>query len=171
MNYRKAVDKDISQLVDLRKKQLIDEGLVPINNIDIELHQYFKLSLIEGSLISWIAEENEIIIATSGICFYQLPPSYSNPSGKSAYITNMYTKKEYRGKGIASDLLKLVIDEAKNQGYKIVRLHASKQGKPIYKKFGFTDLEDFMVMNLSDVKQPIYEDSIKKINASKELRA
>lgn len=74
MNYRKGEEKDISQLVDLRKKQLFDEGLVSINNIDIELQKYFDISLKNGSLILWIAEENEIIIATSGICFYQLPP-------------------------------------------------------------------------------------------------
>lgn len=67
---------------------------------------------------------------------------------KAAYITNMYTKNEHRGKGIASDLLKIVVDEAKSQGYKTVRLHASKQGRSIYRRFGFSDLEDFMVINL-----------------------
>jgi GNAT superfamily N-acetyltransferase len=148
MNYRKAGAKDISQLVDLRKKQLIDEGSAPINNIDIELQKYFELSLKDGSIISWIAEEYGIIVATSGICFYQLPPTYSNPTGKSAYVTNMYTQNEYRGKGIASDLLNLVIDEAKKQCYKVARLHASIQGKSIYERFGFVDSEGYMVMKL-----------------------
>jgi len=148
MRYRKAEIDEISQLVNLRKKQLIDEGLATINNIDIELLKYFELSLRDGSLISWIAEEYGIIVATSGICFYQLPPTYSNPTGKIAYITNMYTKNEYRGKGIALNLLKLVVDEAKKQGYKGVRLHASKQGKSIYERFGFTDYEGYMEIQL-----------------------
>lgn len=148
MNYRKGEEKDISQLVDLRKKQLFDEGLVSINNIDIELQKYFDISLKNGSLILWIAEENEIIIATSGICFYQLPPSYSNPTGKNAYVTNMFTLNEYRCKGIASDLLKLVVEEARKQGYKVVRLHSSKQGKSIYERFGFKDSEGYMAMIL-----------------------
>ena len=148
MNYRKAETKDIPQLIDLRKKQLIDEGLTPTNNIDIELKEYLLSSLSDGSLISWITEDDGIIIATSGVCFYQLPPTYSNPTGKIAYITNMYTKNEYRCKGIASKLLELVIDEAKNQNYKIVRLHASSQGKSIYKKFGFKDSDGYMAMNL-----------------------
>jgi len=148
VNYRKAETKDIPQLIDLRKKQLIDEGLTPTNNIDIELKEYLLSSLSDGSLISWITEDDGIIIATSGVCFYQLPPTYSNPTGKIAYITNMYTKNEYRCKGIASKLLELVIDEAKNQNYKIVRLHASSQGKSIYKKFGFKDSDGYMAMNL-----------------------
>jgi ribosomal protein S18 acetylase RimI-like enzyme len=148
MNYRKAEEKDISQLIELRKIQLIDEGLTPINNIDMELRKYFKSSLNDGSLISWIAEENDKIIATSGICYYQLPPSYSNPTGKNAYVTNMYTKNEYRRKGIALKLLKLVVEEARVRGDKIVRLHASKQGKSIYERFGFKDSEGYMAMIL-----------------------
>ena len=148
MNYRKAVEKDIGQLVELRKKQLIDEGLAPGNNIDMELKRYFEISLRDGSLISWLAEKDGKIITTSGICFYQLPPSYSNPTGKNAYVTNMYTQNEYRRRGIASDLLKLVVEEARKQDYKIVRLHASKQGKSIYERFGFKNSEGYMVMIL-----------------------
>ncbi|MHC1683169.1 MAG: GNAT family N-acetyltransferase [Clostridiaceae bacterium] len=148
MNYRKANLEDIPQLVELRKIQLIDEGLRPINNIDNELYKYFQESLEDGSLISWILEVEDKIIATSGICFYQYPPSYANPTGKIAYVTNMYTKKEFRGKGIASWLLKLIINEAKERNYNLVRLHASVHGKPVYKTFGFTDLEGFMQMQL-----------------------
>lgn len=148
MNYRRATEEDISQFVELRKVQLIDEGLAPVNNIDIQLKKFFELGFKEGSLISWIAEEGGIIVATSGICFFQYPPTYSNPSGKNGYITNMYTKNQYRGKGIASDLLELVVGEAKKQDCKIVRLHASKQGESVYKRFGFVDFEGAMILNL-----------------------
>lgn len=148
MNYRKAEVKDVPQLIELRKKQLVDEGLSPTNNIDIELKQYFLASLMNGSLISWVAEDNGIIIATSGVCFYQIPPTYSNPTGQIAHITNMYTKEEYRCKGIASALLKFVIDEAKNLNYKMIKLHASNLGKSIYEKVGFTDSDGYMAMKL-----------------------
>ena len=148
MNYRIAVAKDISQLVDLRKKQLIDEGLDPINNIDSELEEYFKFSMEQSSLISWVAEEDGQIIGTSGISFYQFPPSYSNTTGKSAYVSSVYTKNEYRGRGIATDLLKLVVDEAKTRGYKAILLQASKQGKSVYERFGFKDAEGYMIMRL-----------------------
>lgn len=60
----------------------------------------------------------------------------------------MFTLNEYRCKGIASDLLKLVVEEARKQGYKVVRLHSSKQGKSIYERFGFKDSEGYMAMIL-----------------------
>ena len=46
MNYRKADIKDVNQLVELRKKQLIDEGCYSDNNIDDELEKYFSSSII-----------------------------------------------------------------------------------------------------------------------------
>lgn len=148
MEYKKADKNDISALVALRKQQLLDEGLPPLTNIDSELNTYFLSSMADGSFISWLALDDMKIVTTSGICFYRLPPTYSNPTGHVAYITNMFTKKAYRRQGIASHLLKLVIDEAKVRDYKLVRLHASSAGRSIYSRMGFTVLDGFMTMKL-----------------------
>jgi ribosomal protein S18 acetylase RimI-like enzyme len=153
MNYRRAKEKDIPVLVELRKKQLVDEGSAPTSNIDEQLYDYFLKNLSDDSFISWVAEANEKIIATSGICFYHLPPSFSNPTGKNAYVTNMYTKNEYRCQGIASKLLEFVVNEAHKRDYKIVRLHASNQAKSIYIRFGFSDSEGYMVMKINGIQK------------------
>lgn len=149
---RLAVVTDIAELIKLRKQQLIDEESMSIansgNNIDEQLADYFKSAIAEGSFISWIMESDGEIIATSGVCFYCLPPNFSNPTGRTAYITNMYTKPEYRRRGIATELLNAVIDEARARGYKVIRLHASEYGKSIYKKAGFTDSDGYMALRV-----------------------
>jgi ribosomal protein S18 acetylase RimI-like enzyme len=145
---RKADINDVQRLVELRKQQLIDEEISPIHNIDIELYNYFLSALSDKTFISWVAVVNNIIIATSGICFYQLPPTYTNPSGRIAYVTNIFTAIEYRRQGIASQLLHKVIDEAITLGYSIIKLHASSDGKALYKKFGFTDSDGYMTLRL-----------------------
>jgi GNAT superfamily N-acetyltransferase len=68
--------------------------------------------------IAWIAEEDGKVIGTSGLCFYTLAPSHNNMSGGVAYIQNMYTLPEYRGRGIAKVLFDKVLTEAKERGYK-----------------------------------------------------
>jgi len=152
MDKRKATFNDVPALVELRKKQLIDEGLPPIANIDMnidnQLADYFNSAIADETFISWVMEDNGEIIATSGVCFYTLPPNFSNPMGGVAYITNMYTRDEFRHKGIASELLKLVIDESKDRGYTVIRLHASEYGKSIYEKAGFTYSEGYMSLRL-----------------------
>jgi len=148
MNFRKADRNDIQYLVKYRRQQLIDEGAPPDIDIDNELSHYFISSISNGSLIAWLAVDGNEIVATSGICFYQLPPTGFNPSGRIAYVTNMYTLPAYRNQGIASHLLKLVVDEAIKLEYKLVRLHASIDGKSIYRKMGFIETDGFMAMKL-----------------------
>jgi GNAT superfamily N-acetyltransferase len=148
MDFRKANVDDIPTLIAMRKQQLLDEGLNPDANIDVEMKDYFLHTLSDGSFISWLAVEKSKIVATSGLCFYQLPPSYSNPTGRVAYVTNMFTVKEYRKKGISSHLLTLILDEAKRLNYKVIRLHASADGKPIYSKAGFVDSNGYMSLNI-----------------------
>lgn len=144
MVFRKAEIHDIETLVQLRTQQLIDEGSSPDCNINSSLKSYFQSSLSDGSLVLWIALENNTIIATGGVCFHQMPPTFSNPTGGIAYITNMYTLPFYRRRGIASQLLEKVMGEAKERGYGVIRLHASSHGKELYTKHGFIDSDGFM---------------------------
>jgi len=148
MEFRKANINDVNELVTLRKRQLLDEGAIEEQNIDRELKEYFSRNIANGTFISWLAIENDEIIATSGLCFYELPPNFSNPSGKVAYITNMYTKNEFRLKGIASKLLEKTINEARLLDYKIIRLHASSEGRNMYLKYGFVDSEGYMYLRI-----------------------
>ena len=150
MDYRKAVKDDISILVELRKRQLIDEGCYEENSIDEELYGYFMDAISNVSLVVWVAEESGRIIATSGVCFFRYPPSYSNPKGLTAYITNVYTELEYRKQGIAADLLKFIMKEINDRGCSVVRLHSSDQGRSMYEKMGFVSADGFMVKKLTD---------------------
>lgn len=148
MNYRKANMDEIHQLIDLRKQQLIDEGIEPSQDIDAELQVFFNNKMRDGSLTEWIAEDNAEIIATGAVIFYDFPPSYTNKSGKKAYITNMYTREDYRGRGIATQLLTILVDEVKAAGISRIWLGASELGRPVYKKFGFQDTDEWLELNL-----------------------
>jgi len=148
LKYRKASIEDIEKLVELRKKQLIDEGIKPDVDIDRELSIFFKSKLTDGTLIQWLVEDNEEIIACGAVIFYDFPPSYTNKTGKKAYISNMYTTDSYRGQGIAKKLLTKLVEEVKISGVSKIWLGASKMGKPVYKKFGFIETNDYLELNL-----------------------
>jgi|GEM_PF-103797 len=144
--FRRASIVDIDQLVVLRIRQLLDEGYPEVTDIRRNLSKYFQTNLENGSLICWVGVADEILLATAGICFYQLPPTFSNPSGRIAYITNMYTDPSFRQRETASLLLNKLILEAKALEYTSVRLHASQLGKGLYEKAGFIDADGFMAM-------------------------
>ncbi len=148
MIYRLATIHEINTLADLRKQQLADEGISEDKDIDAELHNFFMKKMKDGTLVEWVAEENNVIIATAAIVFYEFPPSYTNESGIKGYITNMYTAPAYRGRGIAASLLDKLRTEAKERKVQLLWLNASKMGRPVYQKIGFKDSYDWMELRL-----------------------
>lgn len=148
MNYRKASLDDVDQLIALRKRQLVDEGIEPTIDINEELREFFHHKLSDGTLVQWLVEDEKEIIACGAIIFYDFPPSYTNKSGKKGYICNMYTNENYRGQGIATQLLHELVDEAKQLGITKIWLGASKLGMPVYKKFGFKESDDWLELNM-----------------------
>ena len=131
--------------------QLIDEGIKPDEDIDRELSIFFKSKLTDGTLIQWLVEDHEEIIACGAVLFYDFPPSYTNKTGKKAYISNMYTTESYRGQGIAKKLLTKLVEEAKMSGVSKLWLVASEMGKPVYKKFGFMETDDYLELNMNEL--------------------
>ncbi|MEC1069667.1 GNAT family N-acetyltransferase [Priestia megaterium] len=148
MKFRKATVNEIDQLIYLRKKQLVDEGIEPNQEIDTELKEFFTNKMSDGSLVEWVVEDNNEIIATGAIVFFEFPPTYTNKSGKKAYVTNMYTKESYRGQGIATKLLTKLVAEAKTAGIIKIWLGASKLGRPVYKKFGFKETDEWLELDI-----------------------
>jgi GNAT superfamily N-acetyltransferase len=150
ITYRKAVFSDAEKLAEIRSIYLKEiEGYNASEEERIIVEQanlaYFKKALTDNSFVSWIAIDNEEIVATSGLSFSLTPPLYENREGKVAYIMNMITLPDYRNRGIASELFKRIVDEAIQLGYKKITLIASDMGRKLYEKYGFRENYGAMV--------------------------
>jgi GNAT superfamily N-acetyltransferase len=99
--------------------------------------KYFADALPTGDFVAWIAEIDGKIVASSGLVLFRRPPHLENLSGVEAYIMNMYTMPEWRGKGLAKALLEQLICFAKTSNVRRIWLHATEVGRPLYEKFGF----------------------------------
>lgn len=146
--YKKADFNDIDELIKIRIEQLKEEGAKADFDLSGYLNIYYKTHIIDNSFVSWIAKENDKIIATSGITFTHKPPYYSNPYGNIGIISSMYTNKNYRRMGIAKELLNKIINEAKLSNCNVVQLKASDMGVFLYENYGFKKNENFMYYEL-----------------------
>lgn len=159
IQFRRATVRDIEILAQLRidfmrevngsvnyEDELKYEILLKAN-ID-----YFKENISNDQFIAWIALSNEEVVATSGLVFYNRPPSFKNLSGKVAYVMNIYTLSKYRKQGLADELLNRTITEAIGLGYETITLNATEMGRTLYLKHGFRDVEGEMVLNIKDTK-------------------
>ena len=149
IEYRKATISEIETLVKIRVHFLREANNIVSDTDEEVLHksnrEYMAVSMGDGSFVSWIAADDGKIIATSGVSFYTVPPNKSCPTGKTAYISNMYTYPPYRNKGIATRLFDLAVQEAISNGYIKIFLNATTLGRPIYEKFGFKETENEMI--------------------------
>lgn len=145
--YRRLVISDLPVLIRLRIEQLKDEGAEETFDLRPNLMDFYTRHIKDGTFVAWVAIDSDAdneIIATAGMSFVEKPPYYSNPYGKIGLLTNMFTMKEYRRKGIAKHLLGLVVDEAKRYGCGAIHITASEQGMLLYRDFGFEHNERFM---------------------------
>ncbi len=151
---RKATKYDMEILIEFRIEFLKDFQELPSDEELLIFKENLKKFLIEkmvsDEFVAWLAVYDNEIVATSGISYLQRPPHFSNPSGKSAYIMNMYTKPEWRRKGIGSAIFEKLLEEIKKAGIQNISLHATPNGRNLYEKFGFTDSEDYMGLDISE---------------------
>ena len=110
---------------------------------------YFRNAVADGSYIGIVAEENNEPAGMGGICLHIHPPSYAVPNGKSACLLNMYTVPKFRGQGVAGKILASLVEKARELQCCKVFLNASDMGKPLYQKFGFEEVKNEMVFDLT----------------------
>ena len=146
--YRKLRPEDFETFIQMRINQLKEEGAEAMIDLTPALRDYYERHIKDGTFVSWLALDQEKIIATSGISYVEKPPYYSCPSGKIALLSSMYTDPNYRRKGIARELLKRVSEEAKAYGCGVIQITASDQGVLLYTDFGFVKNKNFMELKL-----------------------
>lgn len=146
--YKKATTKDIAELVRTRvivlraANKLSDD--VDMSIVEQESYAYYKRAVETGEHMAYLVYDKETFIGAGGVSFYQVMPTYHNPSGKKAYIMNMYTAPEYRRQGSAFHTLDLLVKAAKERGISQIALEATDMGRPLYEKYGFVKMEDEM---------------------------
>ena len=79
----------------------------------------------------------------------ELMPTFSHPTGRRAHLMNVYTAPDYRGQGIAHRMVEMLIEEARRRGVTEISLDATTSGRPLYRKLGFQDSEECMVLVLA----------------------
>jgi GNAT superfamily N-acetyltransferase len=155
-NIRRAAADDIEALVRLRVAMMAETGghgggaespgaaaLAEANRT------YMREAVPSGDFVAYVAEADGVIIATSGVTLYRTAPNSGNLSGVQAYILNMYTLPDWRGKGLASALVERLLEHARDAGAPRVALRATDAGRRVYERFGFTGDSQYMHLRLA----------------------
>ncbi len=148
ITFQKLTEKELDTFIQMRIRQLREEGAT--ENIDLvpALKNYYEKHMADGTFVSWLALDGNTIIGTSGMSFVEKPPYFGCPTGKIGLLSSMFTDPAYRRQGIAKELLRRVMREAKEYGCGTVQITASDMGVPLYADYGFLKNSNFMQYKL-----------------------
>lgn len=149
IKYVVATKDDIELLMQSRLEMLKVVNDLPADyeysdEIVTESRRYFE----KGNQTTILAIDQEVI-GCATLCYIEMMPTFSHPTGMRAHLMNVYTNSRYRRQGIAYQMVQMLIDEAKEKGVTEISLDATESGRPLYKRCGFVDSDECMVLNLN----------------------
>lgn len=147
--YRKTTKADMKILMKLRLEMFREvNGLSGEYEYDenfiFESRRYFE----SGEQTTIIASDGETLVGCASLSYTWIMPTFSHPTGNRAHLMNVYTRADYRRRGISKKMVEILIDEAKENGVTEISLDATEMGRPLYESLGFKASDSCMVMDL-----------------------
>ena len=145
---RRATVADAAALSTIAKQTFYDTFIHTCSADDMDqfLEQYFNEEQLRKELsneddICYFAEENNITVGY--IRFMEDCDSFElMRQWKSLELKRIYVSKEYKGKGIAQQLMQLIFDYAEQCSYQVIFLGVwehNMRAQHFYEKYGFKD--------------------------------
>lgn len=156
---RRATLRDLETLVDQRHKMFdafrdVPEEAHAIG--DREYRKWARARMRRKELVAWLAETvpGGRAVAGGAVWLIEHQPRPGTPAGKTPYLLSMFTEREFRGRGLASRIVREAMRWARGNGYPRMTLHASKFGRSVYRKLGWERTWEMRVMLGSAVRRP-----------------
>jgi len=138
---RQATPADIDTIVTHRHQMFEEMGHTdPVKHVTFEAAfiPWLQERMANGRYLGWFAETgNREVVAGAGLWLQDWPPGYFDWSPYRGYILNVYTRPDYRRKGLARRLVQCSLDWCAVNNIRFVSLHYSDEGRSLYEAMGF----------------------------------
>jgi GNAT superfamily N-acetyltransferase len=145
---RRATVADAAAIGEQRVRMFEDAGFSTQAQMEQMLANFVvwvRPKLEDGSYAGWLVEQDGRPVGGAGLWVMEWPPHFLDAEPRRAYLLNFYVAPGMRRQGLAQKLLALAVAEARARGIKVVTLHASKFGKPVYQQNGFSMSNEMML--------------------------
>lgn len=119
-------------------------GQPPDDALMLANERYYAQALPSGQHYAVEALCNGLEAGCGSICLSMELPSPDNNSGRCAYLMNIYTRPQFRGKGVATAIVRHLIDKARQDGCDKIFLETTAMGQSLYTEIGFEPLPGIM---------------------------
>ena len=145
---RKATVDDVELITRHRKAMFADMRNAPepiLEEMARHFEPWVRRMIADEKYAGWIIADGERDIASAGLLLLDWAPHFLDPAGEQrGYVLNVFVEPEYRRRGLAQALMSECMDEARRRGIRVVALHASAKGQPLYERLGFTTSNEML---------------------------
>ena len=96
-----------------------------------------RVEFAQGRALAWLAEADGQAVAGVTLLIWTVPPSVEWPVRRRGQVSNVFTRPEYRRRGISRRLMERLLAAARERGIQRLVLWASPEGQPLYAGLGF----------------------------------
>lgn len=115
---------------------------------------WVREKLANERYFGWIAEEYGRVAGSAGLLLLDWPPHPLDPaSHERGYILNVFVEPDFRRRGLAHELLELCMADARRRRIRVITLHSSDAGRPVYEGFGFRATSEMLYAEPAKLKQ------------------
>jgi GNAT superfamily N-acetyltransferase len=154
MVYRVAGEKDLEALALMRWEFQREDRPEPLSCEAWDFVEacalFLQRGLAQRNWAYWVAEAEREIVSHLFVQFVEKVPKPGQLHGRWGYVTNVYTKPNFRNRGIGSELLRRVRSWAEEIGLELLIVWPSERSVPFYERAGFSANSEILELILSE---------------------
>jgi GNAT superfamily N-acetyltransferase len=144
VNVRGATSDDIPELIRLREilaDRMAEDGTLPIESAWQQAYgDSLRERLDASDTAVYVVDASGGALAACGIgLIFDRFPGPSLPDGRYGYIQGMTTDPGHRRRGHSRAIMGALMRWYRARGIRKVDLHATSDGEPLYREFGFVE--------------------------------
>lgn len=140
MTIRKTNQNDIETLMEIRLEMLrVVNNLNDGESFSDQLLECSREYFLKGEQTTVFAMDGDKIAGCASLSYINVMPTFDHPTGKRAHLMNVYTRAQFRRRGVGKMMVEFLIEEAKTRAVTEINLDATQMGHPLYKSLGFND--------------------------------
>ncbi len=147
---REATPADLEIVLAQRRKMFLAIGRSDDERLAETMQNsraFFSDRFRTGKYHAWLVENKTgEVVAGAGVITFDYPSSPRDPSPQRPMVVNVYTERIHRRKGIAKQLMEIIIGWCRTKGFRSIMLHASDDGRPLYEALGFKPTNEMRLM-------------------------
>jgi len=144
--FRLAVEQDIPTLIAMRREFTFenttggDEAESPTYLDDAQ--KFMRDAIEAGRWHVWVAEVDGQIVSHAFVAYVDKVPRPTRERRRIAYLTNVYTRPDFRGRGIGGALIERAQARAAEADVELMMVWPSDESIDFYRRQGFAPSEE-----------------------------